>query len=1778
MSMGRYARKPATDAHFNGATWVFSLLNGLGQHAPLESDDPCRLTPFPNPGDAKRSFKELTPNSERRERREAIPGECNDWSQSLGNVADHRHSRDYWMPDRLCKTCYECELQFNMFRRRHHCRFCGQVFCHSCASYFVDGKSVFLTGMVRACKLCHDQVTSVPAAIARTPQTVSISNDSFVLTGVSDKRPGLKQTALVNSRSIGSRFEEPGNRAAYDVRSLTTLHDMDLQQEFEEESSMPFVDATSSASDMIGLDNALGTSTSKVNLVKQDSVDHTIEVRKESARSNLIPVVLDNSLRMHSVPSKDALGDGWLKTTFSESVEANLRRRLLGSTSAAAPMSVMSATSMNIESTTDLVRTRCHLSSSAAQHLGLIVKSLVLADVCPASECSSDTKLADLWSVIILKLVDQVCTTVNPNIRAGDHMDIRPYVKLKTIPGGSVNQCCYIDGVVFRKHVVHKRMARTCRNPRILLLSGGIEFQRTCSRLASFGTLMEQEQRYTQIMIDKIVRLRPDLLLVGQSVSRQAQEYLHQHEVIVIQNVKPNLMNRIARMTGAAVLSSTDHVNNMGKLGCASIGHCQRFQMVAYRNLHHHSDATPGNACSQASNSLAFSRHHCKRVRGHGFINYVYLAGCPKGLGCSILLRGEHKTVLKQIKRIVRFAIYVAYHLRLETSYLLDCGASLSTSNQQDFPECSNSDLLSTSLAVRFDNTIQHSRKDSRLFGGIPLTTAYDHQSLLVTSVWMSQHIQCASAEVKAILFYTPQDVCLGQFLLDSCFNLDLKFPHSERRSVLDITQMFNHNDGRLTVTVIKLDQSLPVEPPARNQDCSNSSFDRSILMWSYCRKCERIVTPLVPMSDDTWKMSFGKYLEVSFYNKSALGRTSGCKHRIQSEHIHFFGCGNLAARIEYDSITLYTIHTRKELPFDHLFHAHNLQEQYHHLRGLNQQLSKEFEEKIRELQTLVDIAIKAEDTAQDDVIFTTPESSSNFCLAVNSETNRILLEIQQHSSKLEKHLAEALLGSGFPLHTQEIVVDVMHFPGQFRRELYIHATNWNAQLSLLGQLVTTVQGTMRTSNTMPSDASTAVARDDLVAAELHRLQQIKQALHKATSRADIRAMTDDDELEEGMADEQYERLPFDEHSDSTNELSTAISKKTPELSASCAQLTPYQTRMVSSVIPPHELEHVADNGSCDQPSLMTNALLDLMPSVPKVPPSQDQATNRNQLGGEFRREKLGPARRTYKLSSAFARFMGKESPEEDPWTINLGELEGGRPCLDMGCRGEVLLVHEGQPTTIIAYSLNTAEYAKALRGYLDSDLFSPPSSFMSTRTPYTSSGTHNATPPICSLPSNVVGAENSGVANASISTATHSNEITDSTYLPWAGGLASLITPNDNPASYHDSALTRSMNLHPVTESSKFIQITTADSHQLRRAVKLTQPASLESCEIHEQKCPQSDIPTGSLERQLLSQQKTHVKHRFADVDRNGNTLCKFVCQAYWATQFAAVRQAYLGLNEDEEIGYLRSLSMARPWNAQGGKSGATFFKTADGRFVVKQITRTELQMFLEYAPAYFEYLSKSFFHKYDTLLVKVLGVYQIGSHNRVNGRRIMEQVVVMENLFHDRIISRAFDLKGSTRSRYARVTGCTDGTASPMQDSNQEQAETLSCKAHPVLLDENFMEFTNGRPLPLRDQAKAYFNSAVLNDTLFLSLINVVDYSILVGMDEENHELVVGIIDYMRQYDIIKKMERMGKSVGMIAGQAEPTVIQPPNYRNRFQAAMERYFMMVPDKWTSFRMQQVG
>ena len=221
---------------------------------------------------------------------------------------------------------------------------------------------------------------------------------------------------------------------------------------------------------------------------------------------------------------------------------------------------------------------------------------------------------------------------------------------------------------------------------------------------------------------------------------------------------------------------------------------------------------------------------------------------------------------------------------------------------------------------------------------------------------------------------------------------------------------------------------------------------------------------------------------------------------------------------------------------------------------------------------------------------------------------------------------------------------------------------------------------------------------------------------------------------------------------------------------------------------------------------------------------------------------------------------------------------------------------------------------------------------------------------------------------------------------------------------------------------------------------------------------------------------------------------------------------------------------------------------------------------------------------------MCKVVGVYHIVYNDRVTGRRNAEQVAVMQNIFYKRKISKIFDLKGSLRGRFAALihnadddsnqenqvhstekSGSEEGLEGDADSDGSEKDEASFKSGKRTFLDGDFLEFTAGRPMPMNDRAKAIFHMSILNDTLFLSIINVLDYSILVGIDDEKKELVVGIIDFMRQYDILKQMERVGKSLPMVVGSEAPTVIQPPLYKARFTNAMERYFMTVPNKWTT-------
>jgi len=62
-----------------------------------------------------------------------------------------------WVPDQLVIQCTCCQAPFTLFRRRHHCRACGQIFCSDCSKFTKNLNCWGYHGPVRVCESCFNQ-------------------------------------------------------------------------------------------------------------------------------------------------------------------------------------------------------------------------------------------------------------------------------------------------------------------------------------------------------------------------------------------------------------------------------------------------------------------------------------------------------------------------------------------------------------------------------------------------------------------------------------------------------------------------------------------------------------------------------------------------------------------------------------------------------------------------------------------------------------------------------------------------------------------------------------------------------------------------------------------------------------------------------------------------------------------------------------------------------------------------------------------------------------------------------------------------------------------------------------------------------------------------------------------------------------------------------------------------------------------------------------------------------------------------------------------------------------------------------------------------------------------------------------------------------------------------------------------------------------------------------------------------------------------------------------
>ncbi len=175
------------------------------------------------------------------------------------------------------------------------------------------------------------------------------------------------------------------------------------------------------------------------------------------------------------------------------------------------------------------------------------------------------------------------------------------------------------------------------------------------------------------------------------------------------------------------------------------------------------------------------------------------------------------------------------------------------------------------------------------------------------------------------------------------------------------------------------------------------------------------------------------------------------------------------------------------------------------------------------------------------------------------------------------------------------------------------------------------------------------------------------------------------------------------------------------------------------------------------------------------------------------------------------------------------------------------------------------------------------------------------------------------------------------------------------------------------------------------------------------------------------------------------------------------------------------------------------SFQKSYDGAICDQRgVSKGEFNNFKNFVKEYLIYFFNCELDNRPTLLTKIFGMYKI----QIKKDKVY-YFIVMDNLYFglDSPNLKTYDLKGSELNRFVQFP-----------------------KKGTTLLDTNFKIDRNGEPIPVKADHKDYMEFAIHNDTLFLSRHRIIDYSMLLIMDEKKQLLKVGIIDYLREYTLDK------------------------------------------------------
>ncbi|KAG6468406.1 hypothetical protein ZIOFF_073091 [Zingiber officinale] len=1310
------------------------------------------------------------------------------------------------------------------------------------------------------------------------------------------------------------------------------------------------------------------------------------------------------------------------------------------------------------------------------------------------------------WVDIVASLSWKAALLVKPDATEGRAMDPGEYVKVKCIASGSPQQSELINGLVFKKNAAHKHMQTKFKNPKLLLLQGILGHSSV--GLSSFNS-MEQEKEYLKTMTEMIEACHPNVVLVEKNISRDIQESLIEKGITMVSDMKHHRLARISLCTGSPIISSSNFPTKL------ILPHCDFFHFERF--VEEYSNVSEGG--KKPSKTL------------------MYLEGFQKPLGFTILLKGAESNELKQIKRVVQYTVFAGYHLILETSFLADqrvfftdnnvarresgnlnsepfclinhegCLSFVASEQGVDVPICSGSFGSFKDGMTSSDSHLAYMISEKSGFVDTNMLGSFQSRNLL--SLLSSHHgdKSTSNAESSSIEFVIQNTIYDGK-------KTDHRISENSETKEAKLGNGAFDYKGNWIKNSISVDDDAYISKKQQKDEVESVLDSQSILVL-LSKQC--ITKATICYQSHLSRIKYYGYFDISLgrFLKDMLLDQSGCTFCGEPPDAHVYSYthqnGNLSVYI-------------KKISPDF------------HLPG-------ESEGKIWMWTRCLRCKNGSEIPTR-----RVPLSSSACSLSFGK-----FLELSFSGHSAASRLSECghslhrdflrFFGLGlkvamFVYSSIKIYVackppPVLEFhdpKGQewFKREMKDVLSRGCKLFSEVSDLLQNLKSRYIGTQVKQCAKISGSLKGFAEVEEMLILEkaEFEASLLKATYEVlGLKWLNQELLLELYIWDRRLDCLFRDmkclrESVLVVDEVSTAPSHE--DETTSCAddiqidadvQSTKIfvETNDNSNKLLDIGLAKLVQSDRKFSDKSLNDELVSSSLELPRKPgdlPSSPRDSNTNQKVSAYISSDI---QFDHSIEAVEDPFVNKAIDDlKDDEAVADSEMTTKPSVNDSST--SVYAKSEGPEELIWApFSDLKREYRKDLNGGSFRKF-----KFINAYTPSYLSPLHQLS----------------------------SGEM-DSLHFPIGPGENILSVTQDEISSIIACALSISEDHSTLSDN---------EPKELHKSYSLTSDSSgistnwvsTGSTETEGINMPHSNFSLLSDESfTSISEGSVSVDHTLhpevaVGMDKvSGKSIFFVVC--IYAKQFYTLRKKCC----PSELVYITSLSRCKKWDAQGGKSKAFFAKTLDDRLIIKQIKKTELDSFLKFGPDYFKHVFHSFDSGSQTCLAKILGMYQVRQIK--NGKEIKTDLMVMENLLFGHEVSRTYDLKGASFARY--VTDAKYGKT--------------------VLLDQNFVEDMCKSPIYLGGKTKHLLQRAIWNDTSFLTSINVMDYSLLVGVDDERKELVFGIIDYLRQYTWDKQLETWVKASMVVPKNELPTVISPKEYKKRFRKFMTRYFLAVPHCW---------